>query len=155
MSDSATLWTIACQAPLSVGFSRQEHWSGLPCPSPRFPIQGSNPRLLRLLHWQAGSVPLAPRGKIGSLMGLQVRCQSGHSCLKAPLGQADLLPTWLAHPIQDDGGLRRSLPTLLTSVWEGCISTGMLGCSLSCFPQNWCSQREQGSHNVPFRISSC
>ena len=28
----ATLWTIACQAPLSMGFSRQEDWSGLPCP---------------------------------------------------------------------------------------------------------------------------
>ena len=27
----ATLWTIAHQAPLSVGFSRQEYWSGLPC----------------------------------------------------------------------------------------------------------------------------
>ena len=29
-----TLWTIACQAPLSMGFSRQEYWSGLPFPSP-------------------------------------------------------------------------------------------------------------------------
>ena len=29
-----TLWTVACQAPLSVGFSRQEYWSGLPCPPP-------------------------------------------------------------------------------------------------------------------------
>ena len=28
----ATLWTIACQAPLSMGLSRQEYWSGLPCP---------------------------------------------------------------------------------------------------------------------------
>ena len=28
-----TLWTIACQAPLSIGFSRQEYWSGLPLPS--------------------------------------------------------------------------------------------------------------------------
>ena len=27
---SATLWTMACQAPLSMGFSRQEYWSGLP-----------------------------------------------------------------------------------------------------------------------------
>ena len=27
-----TLWTIACQAPLSIGFSRQEYWSRLPCP---------------------------------------------------------------------------------------------------------------------------
>ena len=30
----ATPWTIACQAPLSVGFFRQEYWSGLPSPSP-------------------------------------------------------------------------------------------------------------------------
>ena len=30
----ATLWTIACQAPLSMGFSRQEYWSALPCPPP-------------------------------------------------------------------------------------------------------------------------
>ena len=30
----ATLWTVACQAPLSMGFSRQEYWSGLPCPPP-------------------------------------------------------------------------------------------------------------------------
>ena len=29
-----TLWTVACQAPLSMGFSRQEYWSGLPFPSP-------------------------------------------------------------------------------------------------------------------------
>ena len=33
MSDSATPWA-ACQAPLSMGFSRQEYWSGVPCPSP-------------------------------------------------------------------------------------------------------------------------
>ena len=29
-----TLWTVAHQAPLSMGFSRQDCWSGLPCPSP-------------------------------------------------------------------------------------------------------------------------
>ena len=34
MSDSATPWTIARQAPLSMEFSRQEFWSGLPFPSP-------------------------------------------------------------------------------------------------------------------------
>ena len=33
-----TLWTIACQAPLSMGFSRQEYWRGLPCP----PLGGSS-----------------------------------------------------------------------------------------------------------------
>ena len=31
-----TLWTVAQQAPLSMGFSRQGYWSGLPCPSPFF-----------------------------------------------------------------------------------------------------------------------
>ena len=37
----ATLWTVACQGPLSMGFSRQEYWSGLPCPSPgNFPDTG-------------------------------------------------------------------------------------------------------------------
>ena len=30
----ATLWIVACQVPLSLGFSRQEYWSGSPCPSP-------------------------------------------------------------------------------------------------------------------------
>ena len=35
MSDSfVTPWTVAHQAPLSVGFSRQEYWSGVPFPSP-------------------------------------------------------------------------------------------------------------------------
>ena len=29
-----TLWTVACQDPLSIGFSRQDYWSGLPCPPP-------------------------------------------------------------------------------------------------------------------------
>ena len=44
------LWTVACQAPLFMGFSRQEYWSGLPCP-PRFHTQGSNSGLLRHLHY--------------------------------------------------------------------------------------------------------
>ena len=37
----AILWTVACQAPLSMGFSRQEHWSGLPySPSGDLPDPG-------------------------------------------------------------------------------------------------------------------
>ena len=61
---------IAHQAPLSMRFSRQEYCSRLPFPSPGdLTDQGSNPCLLRLLHWQAGSLPLAPPGKpvLGSL----------------------------------------------------------------------------------------
>ena len=34
LSSSVTLWTVACHAPLSMGFSRQEYFSGLPCPPP-------------------------------------------------------------------------------------------------------------------------
>ena len=34
LSDSASPWTVAHQAPLSMGFSRQEYWSGLPFPPP-------------------------------------------------------------------------------------------------------------------------
>ena len=44
MSDSATPWTVAHHAPLSVGFSRQEYWSGLPFPSPEnLPLPGIKP----------------------------------------------------------------------------------------------------------------
>ena len=42
----------------SMGFSRQEYWSGLPCPPPGDPpASGINLHLLCLLHWQAGSLP--------------------------------------------------------------------------------------------------
>ena len=59
VSYSVILWTVAGQAPLSMEFSRQEHWSGLPFPSKGiFPTQGSNPGLLHcrqilyhLSHW--------------------------------------------------------------------------------------------------------
>ena len=38
------LWTVACQAPLSMGFSRQEYWSGSPFPSPEdLPNPGIEP----------------------------------------------------------------------------------------------------------------
>ena len=60
----ATLWTVACQVPLSTGFSRQIYWSGLPFPTPGDLLtQGSNLHLLSLLHWPAGSLPPAPPGK--------------------------------------------------------------------------------------------
>ena len=47
MSDFVMLWTIAHQAPLSMGCSRQEYWSGLPCPPPRdLPDPGIKPTSL-------------------------------------------------------------------------------------------------------------
>ena len=58
------LWTIARQAPLSMRFSRKN--TGVGCHAlfqGIFLNQGSNPCILRLLHWQAGSLPLVPPGK--------------------------------------------------------------------------------------------
>ena len=53
-------WTAAHQALLSMGFFRQEYWSRLPCPPPGdLPDLGMKPTSLCLLHWQAGSLPLA------------------------------------------------------------------------------------------------
>ena len=58
--------SVAHQAPLSLGFSRQGYWSGLPFPPPGalpHPTQGSNLHLLHLLYWQVGSLPLVPPRK--------------------------------------------------------------------------------------------
>ena len=46
----ATPWTVACQAPLSMGSSRREYWSGLPFPSPgNLPDLGTEPESSALM----------------------------------------------------------------------------------------------------------
>ena len=60
----ATPWTAACQAPLSMRFSRKEYWSGLPRPPPGiFPTQGLNPCLPASPALQADSLPTETPGK--------------------------------------------------------------------------------------------
>ena len=57
----ATPWTAVRRAPLSMRFSRQEYWSGLPCPPPGdLPDPGIEPRSPAL---QADSLPAEPPGK--------------------------------------------------------------------------------------------
>ena len=57
----ATLWTVDCQVPLSMEFSRQEYWSGLPFPSPGdLPKLGIEPRSPAM---QADSLPTELREK--------------------------------------------------------------------------------------------
>ena len=59
----ATLWTVAHQAPLSTGFSRQEYWSGLPFPSPGdLPNPGTEHKSPASPAWQADSLPLSYLG---------------------------------------------------------------------------------------------
>ena len=56
-----TLWAVACQGPLSMGFSRKEYWSGLPCPPPgNLPNPGIEPRSPGL---QVDSLPAEPPAK--------------------------------------------------------------------------------------------
>ena len=55
------LWIVACQAPMSMGFPRQEYWSGLPFTSPRdLPDPGVKPRSPAL---QTDSLPSEPPRK--------------------------------------------------------------------------------------------
>ena len=90
MSDSLwPPWTVPCQAPLSMGFSRQEYWHGLPFPSPGdLPEPGIEPGSPAL---QAESLQSEPPGKplclhsslfvqVGASMGWQL-CGGGVQCL--------------------------------------------------------------------------
>ena len=63
-----TPWTVACQVLLSVGFSRQEYWSGLPCPPPGdLPNSGIEPMSVLSPAMTGGSLSLAPRGSCAML----------------------------------------------------------------------------------------
>ena len=57
----ATAWTVTCQSSLTIAFSRQEYWSGLPFPSPGdLPSPGIK---LRCPALQADALPSEPPGK--------------------------------------------------------------------------------------------
>ena len=73
--------------PLCMVFSRQEHWSGLPCSLPGdLPDPGSNPRLLCFLHWQVGFFTTsAPEKPLPSPMHLYLLAPALSSRKKAEL----------------------------------------------------------------------
>ena len=59
-----TPWTVACQALLSMGFSRQEYWSGLPCPPPRGSSLPRDWTHVSCISWIAGRcLTTEPPGK--------------------------------------------------------------------------------------------
>ena len=75
----ATSWTVACQAPLSIGFSKQEYWSGLPFPPPgHIPYPGIEPVSPA---WQFSPVvndPLAMQENAGWIPGPERSPGQGH-----------------------------------------------------------------------------
>ena len=65
----AIQWTVACQAPHSRGFSRQEYWSGLPWPPPGDLLgQGIKPASAGAPALQADSLLLSPQGSLDICM---------------------------------------------------------------------------------------
>ena len=64
MSNSATPWTVACQTPLLMRFSRQENWNGLPFPPPGdLPYPGNEPMSLASPALAGGLLTTEPLGK--------------------------------------------------------------------------------------------
>ena len=57
-----TLWSLAHRVPVSMGFSRQEYWSGLPCPPPG-ELPDAGVKHVSLTSPQASSLPPTPPGK--------------------------------------------------------------------------------------------
>ena len=106
-----TPWTAAYQAPLSIGFSRQEYWSGVPLPSPvswprRWQTHSFRSQLPVLLDFTAESVrnPMFPR----LLNPLKVR---GLSCLFLAIQQASADQSKCKDTI-------RNLSSTFTSSWS-------------------------------------
>ena len=92
-------WSVGCQAPLSMGFFRQEYWSGLPFTSPGdLPDPGIKPRSPA---WQGDSLPLSHQGSpkhissciLFSLTPGDGEGQGGLMCC-GPWGCRELDTTW-------------------------------------------------------------
>ena len=106
---------VACQAPLSMGFSRKEYWSRLPFPPPGdLPNPGIGPASLasRLLHWQADTSPLEPPGK------LNVQVESDTNVSSTP--RASLA----AQTVKDAPVMRETWVRSLS--WKDPVEKGML-----------------------------
>ena len=97
MSVVPDLWTGARQAPLSVGFSRQEYLGGLPCPPPEdLPHPGIEPWSPAL---QADCLPLSRRGSLSAQLWIVL---SRSKCITAPwvVCRTRAIHTW--EPLSDD-----------------------------------------------------
>ena len=148
---SATPWTAAHQAPLSMGFSRQECWSGLPFPSPGdLPGPGLEPGSPAL--W-ADSLPSEPPGKPSSyVIGVQNEagqrltglCQDTSQAIANTLSQQH--KRWLYTWTSPDGQHRNQSNYILCSHrWRSSVQSAKIGLGADCG-----SDREL--HTAKFRL---
>ena len=104
------LMDCANQDPLFMGYSRQEYWNG--CHfllQGIFPTQGLNLRLSCLLHWQAGSLPLAPSGKPPDIPGTSQKTRFSWSHLSPMTRETlQLSPVWFSFYQKDNQTLIHS-----------------------------------------------
>ena len=104
------------QAPLSLGLSRKEYWSGLPCPPPGdLPDAGLKLVSLMFLHWQMGSLPLVLPAKPESAIGIHTSTPSKGSKSRETTSMVCSRQVWCA---QDDKYGGRSWPPGLLSLKE-------------------------------------
>ena len=80
----ASPWTAACQAPLSMGFSRQVYWSGLPCPPEDLPNPRIKPASLVSPALQTDSLPLSHQGSWSiAFTKHQILCKAYMTCMNS------------------------------------------------------------------------
>ena len=117
-SDFATPWPVIHQAPLSMGFPRQEHWSGLPFPPPgHLSDPGIEPRPPTL---QADSLPAEPPGKPMNAQGLHWNREQ----------------TWWDPKVQIQHGSEEAFFLLASSFRLGRLKLSLAG-TLSWFSALW------------------
>ena len=74
-----TPWTAAYQAPLSMGFFRQEYWSGLPLPSPTYNMTGPKRERENVVRCELGGSRQGPRVYMAIIRSLRFSLRGGRS----------------------------------------------------------------------------
>ena len=93
MSNYATRWTVACQVPLSTGFSRHIYWNGLPCPTPGdLPDPGTEPSSLIFLALEGGFFITGTTWEALRYVILPSICPCHSLCLEYPVLANSILP---------------------------------------------------------------
>ena len=137
----ATLWTIVCQAPLSMAFSRKECWSGLPCPSPGDLL---NPRI-------EPASPMSPALAGGFFATSAIWEKWLTSALQAELLQRVLKVSSCSNTWFTLCRGEWQAPTASASLWLIPLSYGVI-CYTAIDNQSYCSTIIYWNHSTMFRI---